>query len=158
MAEGEERMTESTNNKSHVSPPCILVIFGAAGDLTKRKLVPALYNLRKDNLLPESFAIIGVARAEMNDEEFRRRLRDEMNEFATEKIESEVWDWIAQRLFYLSGDFNDDQTFANLKDALEKIDREHDTLGNYCFYLATAPQYFAPVIQKLGAAEIGRAH
>ena len=144
-------MTE-TNNKSHVSPPCILVIFGAAGDLTKRKLVPALYNLRKDNLLPESFAIIGVARAEMNDEEFRRRLRDEMNEFATEKIESEVWDWIAQRLFYLSGDFNDDQTFANLKDALEKIDREHDTLGNYCFYLATAPQYFAPVIQKLGAA------
>ena len=145
-------MATEANNKSHVSPPCILVIFGAAGDLTKRKLVPALYNLRKDNLLPENFAIIGVARAEMNDEEFRHRLRDDMNEFATEKIEPEVWDWIAQRLFYLAGDFNDDQTFANLKDALEKIDREHETLGNYCFYLATAPQYFARVIQKLGAA------
>src|SRR6059058_3388039 len=105
-------MTDSTNTKSHISPPCILVIFGAAGDLTKRKLIPAIYNLRKDNLLPDSFAIIGVARAEMNDEEFRQRLRDDMNEFATEKIEPEVWDWIAQRLFYLAGDFNDDQTFA----------------------------------------------
>ena len=145
-------MATETNNKSHISPPCILVIFGAAGDLTKRKLVPALYNLRKENLLPESFAIIGVARAEMNDEEFRRRLRDDMNEFATEKVEAEVWDWIAQRLFYLWGDFNDEQTFANLKDALEKVDRESDTRGNYCFYLATAPQYFASVVQKLGAA------
>ncbi len=145
-------MATETNKKSHISPPCILVIFGAAGDLTKRKLVPALYNLRKENLLPESFAIIGVARAEMNDEEFRRRLRDDMNEFATEKVEAEVWDWIAQRLFYLWGDFNDEQTFANLKDALEKVDRERDTRGNYCFYLATAPQYFASVVQKLGAA------
>ncbi len=128
------------------------MIFGAAGDLTKRKLIPAIYNLRKNNLLPDSFAIIGVARAEMNDEEFRRRLRDEMNEFATEKVEPEVWDWIAQRLSYLSGDFNDEQTFTNLKKALEKIDRERDTGGNYCFYLATSPQYFAPVVQRLGAA------
>jgi glucose-6-phosphate 1-dehydrogenase len=145
-------MTESTNNKSHMSPPCILVIFGAAGDLTKRKLVPALYNLRKNDLLPDNFAIIGVARAEMKDEEFRSRLRDDMKEFATEKVEPEVWDWIEQRLSYLSGDFDDEQTFTHLKDALEKLDRERNTSGNYCFYLATAPQYFAPVIQKLGAA------
>ncbi|HBB97761.1 MAG TPA: glucose-6-phosphate dehydrogenase [Blastocatellia bacterium] len=144
-------MTE-TNTKSHISPPCILVIFGAAGDLTKRKLVPALYNLRKNDLLPDNFAIIGVARAEMDTAEFRSRLRDEMKEFATEKVEPEVWDWIEQRLSYLSGDFDDEQTFTHLKDALEKLDRERDTSGNYCFYLATAPQYFAPVIQKLGAA------
>src|SRR5205085_4170379 len=87
---GRKLMATEADNKSHVSPPCILVIFGAAGDLTKRKLVPALYNLRKDNLLPENFAIIGVARAEMKDEEFRHRLRDDMNEFATEKSEPEV--------------------------------------------------------------------
>ena len=145
-------MSDSANNKSHMSPPCILVIFGAAGDLTKRKLIPALYNLRKNDLLPDNFAIIGVARAEMSDEEFRSRLRDDMKEFATKKVESEAWDWIEQRLSYLSGDFDDEQTFTHLKDALEKLDREHDTGGNYCFYLATAPQYFAPVIQKLGAA------
>jgi glucose-6-phosphate 1-dehydrogenase len=144
-------MTE-TNNKSHISPPCILVIFGAAGDLTKRKLIPALYNLKKNDLLPDNFAVIGVARAEMNDEEFRSRLRDDMKEFATEKVEPEGWGWIEQRLSYLSGDFDDEQTFTHLKDALEKLDRERDTSGNYCFYLATAPQYFAPVIQKLGAA------
>src|SRR5436853_3242525 len=152
MSNDKWKMTLNVETEMNTSPPCIMVIFGAAGDLTKRKLVPALYNLRESGLLPESFAIIGVARAEMNDEEFRRRLRDDMNEFATEKVEAEVWDWIAQRLFYLSGDFNDERTFANLKDALEKVDRESDTRGNYCFYLATAPQYFASVVQKLGAA------
>src|ERR1044071_508710 len=109
-------------NPSHVSPPCILVIFGAAGDLTKRKLIPALYNLRKNNLLPDNFGVIGVARAEMNDEEFRQRLRDDMDEFATEKVETAVWEWLAQRLFYRSGDFNDGATFAKLKSALEKLD------------------------------------
>src|SRR5205814_9048527 len=132
--------------------PCILVIFGAAGDLTKLKLVPALYNLRKNDLLPDNFAIIGVAGAEMDTAEFRSRLRDDMEEFATEKVEREVRDWIEQRLSYLSGDFDDEQTFAHLKDALEILDQERDTRENYCFYLATAPQYFAPVIQKLGAA------
>ncbi len=145
-------MTNTTQTKSHISPPCILVIFGAAGDLTKRKLVPALYNLRRNNLLPEEFAVIGLARAEMSDEEFRHRLRDDMNEFATEKVEDELWNWLASRLFYLSGDFNDDETYAQLESALEKTDRDRGTGGNFCFYLATAPQYFATVIEKLGAA------
>src|SRR4051812_41191164 len=122
------------DSKSYVSPPCILVIFGAAGDLTKRKLIPALYNLHKNNLLPDEFSVIGVARAEMSDEEFRERLRDDMNEFATEKIDGENWDWIASRLSYLSGDFNDDETFTSLNSALEKLDREQHTGGNYCFY------------------------
>ena len=144
--------SNAKQTSSHMSPPGILVIFGAAGDLTKRKLIPALYNLRKNDLLPDNFAIIGVARAEIDTAEFRSRLRDDMKEFATEKVEPEVWDWVEQRLSYLSGDFDDEQTFMHLKDALEKLDRERDTSGNYCFYLATAPQYFAPVIQKLGAA------
>src|SRR5258708_11033508 len=99
-------MTDSIHNKSHISPPCILVIFGAAGDLTKRKLIPALYNLRKNNLLPDQFAVVGVARAEMNDEEFRRRLSDDLHEFATEKVDPAVLEWLAQRLFYRAGDFN----------------------------------------------------
>src|SRR5438067_11460667 len=90
----------------NVSPPCVMVIFGAAGDLTKRKLIPALYNLKHANLLSDNFAVIGVARAEMNTEEFRRRLSDDMGEFATEKVEPEAWKWLAERLYYLSGDFN----------------------------------------------------
>jgi len=133
-------------------PPCILVIFGAAGDLTKRKLIPALYNLKQADLLADNFAVVGVARAEMNDEEFRRRLRDDMKEFATEEISEDLLNWLAERLHYLSGDFSDDQTFVRLKSRLGELDQERSAGGNYIFYLATAPQYFAPVVQKLGSA------
>ncbi|PYS26659.1 MAG: glucose-6-phosphate dehydrogenase [Acidobacteria bacterium] len=138
----------------HASPPCIMVIFGAAGDLTKRKLIPALYNLKEGDLLSDSFAVIGVARAELNDEEFRQRLRDDMKEFATNKVDEKVWTWLEERLYYLSGDFKDDQTFTRLKELLEKIDKERQAQGNYFFYLATAPEYFAPVVEKLGAIDL----
>src|SRR5882762_4579827 len=141
---------------AHSSPPCVLVIFGAAGDLTKRKLIPALYNLKKSNLLPDDFAVIGVARAEMNDEEFRKRLGDELHEFAADEIDPELWKWLAERLYYLSGNFNDDQTFVRLKERLIKVEAERNTQGNYFFYLATAPDYFAPVVQQLGTAELTR--
>ena len=138
----------------NTSPPCIMVIFGAAGDLTKRKLIPALYNLKHANLLSNNFAVIGVARAEMKTEEFRRRLSDEMPEFATETIEADAWKWLEERLYYLSGDFKDEQTFAELKTLLEKIDQERSGGGNYFFYLATAPDYFAPIVEQLGAAHL----
>ncbi len=138
----------------HTSPPCIMVIFGAAGDLTKRKLVPALYNLKSSNLLSDNFSIIGVARAEMQSEEFRQRLSDEMPEFATETVEAETWKWLEDRLYYLSGDFDDKQTFAELKALLEKIDQERNGHGNYFFYLATAPDYFAPIVKQLGVAHL----
>jgi glucose-6-phosphate 1-dehydrogenase len=144
-------MSDDAQQQSHISPPCVLVIFGAAGDLTKRKLIPALYNLRKNSLLPDQFAVIGVARAEMSDDEFRHRLRDDMDQFATEKVDAPTWDWLAQRLFYLSGDFNADETCLKLKDALAKINSEYQTGDNYCFYLATAPEYFATLVHKLGA-------
>jgi glucose-6-phosphate 1-dehydrogenase len=126
-----------------------MVIFGASGDLTKRKLIPALYNLKQSELLPDNFSVVGVARAEMSDQEFRSRLRDDMNEFATEKVEPEIWKWLEDRLFYLSGDFEDDKTFDRLKQSLEQHDNGE---GNCLFYLATAPNYFASVVKRLGAA------
>src|SRR5882762_8938399 len=124
---------------AHSSPPCVLVIFGAAGDLTKRKLIPALYNLKKSNLLPDNFAVVGVARAEMNDEEFRKRLGDDLHEFASGEVDQDTWRWLEERLYYLSGDFDDDQTYLRLKENLSKVDAERNTQGNYFFYLATAP-------------------
>src|SRR6266498_5126215 len=127
----------SDKSTTHTGPPCIMVIFGAAGDLTKRKLIPALYNLKKSNLLSDNFAVIGVARAEMNDHEFRQRINNEMREFATEDIQPEVWQWLEERLYYLSGDFGDQQTFARLKEMMARIDSERNTEGNYFFYLAT---------------------
>src|SRR5213075_2953865 len=114
LSRSNELMNDAQQTPSHVSPPCILVIFGAAGDLTKRKLIPALYNLRKNNLLPDQFAVVGVARAEMGDEEFRQCQSDDLHEFATEKVDPEVVEWLGQRLFYRAGDFNDDSTFAEL--------------------------------------------
>ena len=139
----------STTSLMNKNPPCIMVIFGAAGDLTKRKLIPALFNLKKENLLSDNFAVVGLARAEMNDDEFRRRLREDLDKFA-EDVDSENWNWLSERLHYLSGDFEDEQTFAQLNSTLEKLDRERQAPGNYLFYLATAPQYFAPVVRKLG--------
>jgi glucose-6-phosphate 1-dehydrogenase len=136
----------------HDSPPCVMVIFGASGDLTKRKLIPALYNLRQSKLLPDNFSVVGVARAEMSHEEFRSRLRDDMNEFATEEVDDQIWQWLEDRLFYLSGDFEDDTTCERLKQFLEQLDAGRNGEGNVLFYLATAPDYFATVVKRLGAA------
>jgi glucose-6-phosphate 1-dehydrogenase len=133
------------------------VIFGAAGDLTKRKLIPSLYHLKKGNLLPDDFAVVGVARAEMNDEEFRKRLGDDLHEFASDQIDQDAWRWLKERLYYLSGDFDDDQTYVRLKEQLSKVDAERNTRGNYLFYLATAPDYFALVVEKLGSAGLATA-
>src|SRR5215831_8638846 len=98
------------------APPCAMVIFGAAGDLTKRKLIPALYNLAKSNLLSSEFAIVGVARAEMSNDDFRRKLREEIHDFATGTVESDLWEWLERRLYYLPGDFGDPNTYQQLKE------------------------------------------
>ena len=137
-----------------VSPPCVMVIFGAAGDLTKRKLIPSLYNLKHSGCLPDNIAVLGIARTEMSDEEFRRRMRDDMNQFATDEIDEDEWRWLAQRLYYLPGDFDDDETYSRLKARIAKLDEQHQAQGNCVFYLATAPDYFAPVVKQIGRAKL----
>jgi glucose-6-phosphate 1-dehydrogenase len=126
-----------------------MVIFGAAGDLTKRKLIPALYNLAKSGLLPQEFAIVGVARAPMTTEEFRRRMTRDIREFATEEVEPGRWDWFAERLHYLAGNFEDPALYPKLRDMLEVVDKEHGTRGNYFYYLATGPSYFSGIVRQL---------
>ena len=146
----ESNTPESTLEQARrFGPPCVMVIFGASGDLAKRKLIPALYNLKESNLLPDSFAVVGVARAEFDDQEFRRRLSDDMREFATDEVKAEVWQWLEERLYYLSGDFDDEQTYDRLQKLLKKIDAERKAQGNYLFYLAVAPDYFASVVKRL---------
>jgi glucose-6-phosphate 1-dehydrogenase len=141
---------QQPNAPLEVAPSCVMAIFGAAGDLTKRKLIPALYNLKTSRLLSDNFAVIGIARAEMSDEEFRRRLRDDLNEFASDGVNDDEWKWLAQRLYYQSGDFNDDAMYSQVKARVEELDKKHETQGNCFFYLATAPDYFAPVVRQLG--------
>src|SRR5919106_347860 len=121
-----------------LAPPCIMVIFGASGDLTKRKLIPALYNLKHSNCLSDNFAVVGLARAEMSDDEFRRRMREDMKQFATDEIDDDEWKWLAQRLYYVPGDFDDDQTYVRMKERVAELDQKHQAAGNCVFYLATA--------------------
>ena len=132
--------------------PCIMVICGASGDLTKRKLIPALYNLAKDNLLSKEFALVGFARNEMTTEEFRNRISDEIGQFATTKVDPDLWHWFARRIYYISGDFDDPAAYGRLRDLLTKLDGEHGTHGNYFYYLATAPAFFGTIIRQLGEA------
>lgn len=135
-----------------VSDPCVMVLFGASGDLTKRKLIPALYNLAKGGALSKDFAVIGVARSDMSSEEFRAKMSEDVHKFANSEVDPEVWSWLEPRIYYLSGGFSDDKLYANLKGMLEAITKDHNIKTNYLYYLATAPNFFGEIVHKLGAA------
>ena len=136
--------------------PCVMAIFGASGDLTKRKLIPALYNLKKDNLLPEEFAMVGVARSPLSDEEFRNKIAADLERYSPGAVEPEIWGWLAERLHYLPGDAGEPETYQKLSARLEEISAQRQARGNYCFYLATAPRFFKPIVEQLGEAGLTR--
>jgi glucose-6-phosphate 1-dehydrogenase len=138
------------------APPCVLVIFGASGDLTKRKLVPALYNLATAGFLPDQFAVLGVSRSTMNDEDFRSKMSEDLSTFETAPVESARVTWLHDRLNYLSGDFDAMETFTAVRDRLAQIDQQWGTPGSYLFYLAIPPSEFATVIKALGEAGLVR--
>jgi glucose-6-phosphate 1-dehydrogenase len=128
--------------------PCTMVIFGASGDLTKRKLVPALYNLAKERVLPEQLAVVGYARRDIGTAAFRERLRADAAEQVGD-LDPEVWGWLESRLYYQRGDLETPEDYATLDKALAEVDARHRTEGNMLFYLATAPDLFAPVVRGL---------
>ena len=132
--------------------PCTIVIFGASGDLTKRKLLPALYNLKALKLLPENFAVIGVAVTESNDELFRAQATKDIKEFATRPVDQAEWDDFAKRTYYISGDFNSPDTFRHLGAKIDDARKTWNLPGNVLFYLAVAPTFFGKVVSQLGAA------
>lgn len=132
-------------------PPTLFVVFGAQGDLTKRKLIPALYNLAASNHLPQEFAILGVDGIPMNTEDFRAKIRQDIQELSSRPIDTTIKEWLLDRLYYLSGDFRDPQTYARLQDMLTQLNTAHGTQGNYLYYMATAPTFFAEIVQQLGA-------
>lgn len=133
---------------------CVMVIFGVSGDLTKRKLFPALYNLIKDNLLPKQFAIVGVGRHEISLEEFRKKVAEELSEFATSQVEPEAVTWLTDRLYHHVMNFEDADAYKALGELLRQVDKDHGTNANYFYYLATAPEYFGPITRLLGDAQL----
>ncbi len=134
-----------------VAPPCAFVVFGATGDLTRRKLMPALWNLVACRRLDAGFAMVGCARRPWGADEFRAHMRDGVREFSRSPIDG-AWDALAPRLDYVAGDFADPATYARLRDALAAHDAAHGTAGNRLFYLAVPPDEFRPILEGLRAA------
>src|SRR5262249_30908548 len=108
-------MTESMQEQGQHGSPCVMVIFGASGDLTKRKLIPALCNLAQGKLLSSQFAIIGFSYDSITTEAFRTQLSKDIKEFASEPVDEKLWDWLLQRIYYVQGDFQDAAAYERLK-------------------------------------------
>ncbi|MFN2466966.1 MAG: glucose-6-phosphate dehydrogenase [Gaiellaceae bacterium] len=131
--------------------PCVLVIFGASGDLTRRKLFPAIYSLAARGLLPERFAVVGVARSEETDEEFRQRMREAVEQHSRDELREDVWESLAEGMRYVTAEFDDPHGWARLVAVLDEVDEERGTRGNRVYYLAVPPVAIATLADELGA-------
>ncbi len=141
---------EETKTTNKIAAPCIMVIFGATGDLTGRKLLPALYNLGREGQLPPHFACVGFARRDKTNEIFRTEMHDDINLYSRVKpIEENLWNNFQQQLFYHCSEFHDDDGYIRLRQFLQELDHKLDTKGNRVFYLSTQPSYFPLIVEKL---------
>lgn len=141
---------EETLEASHPPESCILVIFGATGDLTARKLIPALYNLAADGQLPAHFACVGFARRDKTHDDFREEMEAATSRFSRRKpIDPAIWESFSQSLYYHRSEFDNDQGYEGLKTFLGELDRRHGTKGNRVFYFSTPPSYFTLISAKL---------
>jgi glucose-6-phosphate 1-dehydrogenase len=150
-----EDLSQVPTGKERIPEPGILVIFGASGDLTKRKLLPALYHLRQNNLLPREFAIVGVARRPLGDE-FAKDMREGIVDFGDIDSSDPKLDEFVSHIGYFALNFDKPSDYAGLKTELDRIDKERNIGGNRLFYLATAPEFFAGIIENLGAQGLAK--
>ena len=135
------------------------MIFGATGDLTHRKIIPAFYHLAKNKLLPEDFAIIGFARRPKTDDEFRQDLHEALLEFShTKPVDEEIWKKLAAHIYYFQGELDDPKAYKRLAEKLKQYPESAKIGENYLFYLATAPNYFGQAAQNLAAAGLASQH
>ena len=140
-----------------VPQPCSVVIFGATGDLTHRKLIPALYNLAADGELPPAVTGVGFARREKSDDAFRREMEEATRKFSRQAVRDEIWKTFAQSIFYHQSDFGNESGYKSLAERLDKIDKERGTRGNRLFYFAVAPDQFEPILKHLKTAGLNQA-
>src|SRR5688572_27389824 len=141
---------DASSDRESLAPPCVMVIFGASGDLTKRLLMPALYNLACDGLLPDQFAIVGVAMDDLTSEQFRERLSKDIRQFSTRKeFEAAPWDKFAANMEFISGKFDDPAVFRTLAATVKRLDTQLNAGGNVLFYYATPPSLFGLVSRML---------
>jgi glucose-6-phosphate 1-dehydrogenase len=139
-------------SKHRGAPPTVVVIFGASGDLTARKLVPAIYNLAIDGLLPADFFLIGYGRKPMPDDDFRRDSAAAVKEFSRRELRDDVWSRLAPRTFYVSGGYDEAAAFTRLAARIKELEKEVGQEVQTLFYVSTPPSVFAPIILNLGAS------
>ncbi len=136
--------------------PCVMVIFGASGDLTKRKLMPALYKLARARLLPPGFSVLGVSRTALDDDGFRTRMKEAVEMFSENPPDEASWESFAGGLFYIPASTQESETFHKLGPMLEQVDRQRGTCCNRVYYLATPPSSFVEIIRGLKEAGLSR--
>jgi len=129
-------------HETPVAAPCVMVIFGATGDLTKRKLIPALCNLAASNLLSKQFAIIGFAGNDFTTESFRKTLAEEIPKYSSTQIDPAIWAWFAERIYYVKGDFQDPEAYKRLSQQIADVDKQLNTGGNRFFLLGGCTSVF----------------
>ena len=139
-------------SKHRGAPATIIIIFGASGDLTRRKLIPSLYNLGNDNLLPADFLLIGCGRKNLSDDEFREFARQAIAEHARIPFEEESWRLLADKMHYLAGGYDDPNTYEALAGKIEELERQTSRHYHLLFYISTPPAVFKPILENLGAS------
>ncbi|MBH0181911.1 MAG: glucose-6-phosphate dehydrogenase, partial [Nitrospira sp.] len=132
--------------------PCTVVIFGGSGDLARRRLIPAIYNLLLDGLLPSNYVVLGLGRTPMSDEEFRATVRDGVVKHSRQALIEDTWNAFARHIFYLAGENDDPQTYVRLKARAEELERTFQLPGNRIFYLSIPPSSFTPVCEGLAGS------
>lgn len=146
----EENPLQEKGRSVRNSDPCILVIFGATGDLTARKLMPAVYNIGKEGLLPTNFGCVGFARREKSHDDFRQEMKENINQFSrTKPIDESYWNCFKDNIFYHQSQFDDDEGYLRLKEFLSQLDTQLKTKQNRVFYLSVQPKFFPLIIEKL---------
>ncbi len=149
MAEAEDQNQRTPSLGRTTPAPNTLVIFGAAGDLTRRKLLPAVYNLDVDGLLPENFAVVGFTRRDWDDATFRAGAKEAIAKYSRRKLDEQKWPTFERALFHSNGAFDDPGAYVELKRKLEEIDRERGIPGNRVYYLSIPPSAIATCVEQL---------
>lgn len=150
-----ENISTELGRQVKAPEPCVLVIFGATGDLTSRKLFPALYNLEREGFLPKNFACVGFARREKDNALFRSEMKEAVNSFSRNKPDEEgIWNKFENQIFYHVSEFHEDEGYQSLKKLLEELDQKFGTKGNRVFYLSTPPSYFPLIVEKLAKNDL----
>ena len=145
-------------NKDRKTPPTIIVIFGASGDLTARKLVPAIFNLSKDELLPKRCFLIGYGRSKISDEEFKDDIKSALDSHSRRKIEDSTWNSLEKNLIFHAGAYDDLKSFTELEKKISKIENKIDCKAQCLFYISTPPGVFMPILENLGESGLARRH